>query len=515
MRELALNCLAWMIYARRPLSTRELQHALATNSKCKIRQDLQPDSPGVILEACGNLLEEISDTIRPIHYTVQEFLITVAQGLSKSTIRTQLLDSNSVHTRLSVACLKYIHLIAFDKPQRSGSYLYNRLQHNVFAGYASQNFDYHISKCDEISSNTMEQLEKLFQQESQYLAAVLQIRLLRDGFEYDGIVRYFDRMQFSVSASTIVYSTSLYNIPAVRQLWVDDKPPEYALHLASSAGLIRAVVRLLDAGCDVNEGDGSGGTPLYYACSEAHLEIIQMLLKEGADIKAQGGYYGNALNAASEGGHKEIVTLLVDKGVDVNTQGGHYGNALQAASAGGHKEIVTLLVDKGVGVNAQGGRYGNALQAASEGGHKEIVTLLVDKGADVNAQGGYYGNALQAASARGHKEIVTLLVDKGVDVNAQGGHYGNALQAASAGGHKEIVTLLIDKGVDVNAQGGRYGNALNAASEGGHKEIVTLLVDKGVDVNAQGGYFGNALQGASDRGHKEIVTLLVNKGANG
>lgn len=183
MRELALNCLAWMIYARRPLSTRELQHALATNSKCRIRQDLQPDSPGVILEACGNLLEEINDTIQPIHYTVQEFLITAAQGLSKDTIRRQLLDSNYVHTRLSLACLRYIHLVAFDKPMPTELSLYFRLSDNIFAGYASQNFDYHISKCDEISPNTMEQLEKLFQQESRYLAAVLQIKLLRDGFE--------------------------------------------------------------------------------------------------------------------------------------------------------------------------------------------------------------------------------------------------------------------------------------------------------------------------------------------
>jgi hypothetical protein len=92
MRNLALNCLAWVVYACRPLSTSELQYALATNAKCRTRQDLQTDSPQVILEACANLLEESNGAVRPIHYTVQEFLTSPAQGLLQHTIRAQLLD---------------------------------------------------------------------------------------------------------------------------------------------------------------------------------------------------------------------------------------------------------------------------------------------------------------------------------------------------------------------------------------------------------------------------------------
>ncbi|KAF2022633.1 ankyrin [Setomelanomma holmii] len=347
MRELALNCLAWMIYAQRPLSTPELQHALATSSKCKTRQDLHLDRPGVILEACGNLLEEANGAIRPIHYTVQEFLTTAAQEQSLSTVRTQLLDSSSMHARLSVACLAYIHLSAFDRPAGDDYDLYSRLRDSSFAGYACQSFDYHIVKCSDISLDAMAQLEKLFQQESQYLAAVLQIRMLREGFDYGSVIRHFDRMQFLVSASTIVYSTGLYNVPSVRQRWVGDAPPTYALHLASSAGLSSAVVRLLDAGCDTNERDGSGGTPLYHACLEAHLKIVHTLLSASADVNAQGEHYGNALQAASYGGHEAVVRLLLDKGADFNAQGGHYGNALRVASHEGHEAVVRLLRDKG------------------------------------------------------------------------------------------------------------------------------------------------------------------------
>jgi hypothetical protein len=381
MRELALNCLAWMVYVQRSLSTRELQHALATSSECKTRRDLHLDRPEVILEACGNLLEESNRAIRPIHYTVQEFLTTAVQGRSLGTVRTQLLDSYSMHARLSVACLAYIHLSAFDRPAAHYWELYNRLRSSSFAGYACQSFDYHIVKCKDNSADATWQLEKLFQQKSQYLAAVLQIKVLRDGFEIRDIVRRFDLMQFSVSASTIVYSTSLYNVPSVRQRWGSGALPIYALHLASAAGLGNAIVRLLDAECDVNERDGRGSTPLYHACLEGQLEIIRMILSAGADVSARGGHFGNALQAASYKGHKAVVKMLLDKGADVNAQGGLYGNALQAASYGGHEQVVKTLLDKGADVNAQGGTLGNALQAASAGGHKAVVKMLEACGA--------------------------------------------------------------------------------------------------------------------------------------
>jgi ankyrin repeat protein len=446
MRDLALNCLAWIIYARRPLSTRELQYALAINANCTVRQNLSLDPPQVILEACGNLLEEASGAIRPIHYTVQEFFTPAVRGLPQNPMRTQLLDSESVHKQLSSACLQYIHLVAFDRPARHRIILYDRLRENGLAGYACQSFDYHISNCDQIPFDVVDQLESLFQHDSAYLAAILQIKILQDDYDISNIRQRFNNMTFLVTPGTIVYSTSLYNIPTLSQQWIDQTPPIYSLHLAASAGLTGAVTRLLKGGSEIDEKDQSGSTPLYYASLNGHLDILRSLLDKGADVDAQGGNYGNALYAASVGGHEQVVKTLLDKGAEVNAQGGQYGNALQAASEGGHEQIVKTLLDKGAEVNAQGGRYGNALQAASLRGHEQIVKTLLDKGAEVNAQGGQYGNALQAASDGGHEQIVKTLLDKGAEVNAQGGQYGNALYAASVGGHEQVVKMLLDAG---------------------------------------------------------------------
>jgi hypothetical protein len=380
----------------------ELQTALATGSNYRSTPDLDLDEPAVILEACGNLLEEAHGVIRPIHYTVQEFLSKPEprSKLLEDCFRRQLSIPNEMHVRLGQVCLQYIRLVAFNEPVDESFSLYRRLRDNPFASYASHNFDYHFARCDHIPQDAIELLETFLQLESNYLAAVLQIMVLRDEFDfYSTAHQQFDPMRFPVSAGTVVYSSSLYDISEVRERWVDDAPPTYALHRACSAGLATAVDRLLDAGCDIKERDGSGCTPLYFASLEGHCQIMQTLLDNGAESNAKGGYFGNTLQAASYGGHEAVVKMLLNKDADVNAQGGDFGNALQAASWGGHEAVVKMLLNKDADVNAQGGDFGNALQAASYGGHEAVVKMLLNKDADVNAQGGDFGLSLKHISS--------------------------------------------------------------------------------------------------------------------
>jgi ankyrin repeat protein len=516
MRNLALNCLAWTIHARKPLEINELRYALAISLRSKdenIKSCLQEVE--VILGACGSLLEEVNDyVIRPIHYTVQEFLMDATQQSPEGTIRAQLLDLNSMHTRLSLTCLDYIHETSFEGPENYLLDLCKRLANSPFATYACQSFDYHISQCSPISENLMENLERLLRQDGQYLAAVLQIKISREGRKSLVGGGVFNDMRFPVTAATIVFSTSLFDVPALRQQWTNGSIPQYVLHLAASGGHASAVLRLLEVGCDIDEKDAEQRTPLYHACYNTNLDIVKILLNAAAEINAQGGYFGNALQAASYRGHEPIVKLLLDSGADVNAQGGLYSYALYAASYHGYKPIVKLLLDSGADINAQGGLYSYALQAASYDGHEPVVKLLLDSGADVNAPGGTYGSALQAASLMGREQTVKLLLEAGADVNAESGQYGYALQAASCEGHEPVVKLLLDSGADINAQGGEYDYALQAASAGGCEPVVKLLLESGAIVNAQGETYGSALQVASLRGQEQIVKLLLEVGAD-
>lgn len=478
MRELALNCLVWTIYARRPLSTVELQEALAVNSNCESIQHLQPDSPQVILEACCNLLQETNGSIRPIHYTVQEFLTRTVQGLPQKTMQTLLQERKSMHRIIGLGCLVYARLVAFEKPVEEGVSLRRRLHAYPLVAYACQNFDYHVFQCGEPGQDIFDELESLFRQDSAYLAAILQIKVWLNGYTHRAMLGRFNRMDFVVTPSTIIYSTFLYCIPTMKQKCLGQPPPTYALQLAASTGLASGVIGLLQAGCPANGKDNIGKTALYYACLNGYAEIVEALFDNGADVNAEDDDYGSALQLASRQGHGHIVELLLEKGVNVNIQGGGCIDALQQASGTGYAQIVEMLIKKGADVNAPGEHYGTALQLASRGGYDHIVRMLINEGADVNAPGLRFGNALHLASYAGHEQIVKMLLEKGADVNAQDGGR-NALEVASREGHERIVKILLDNGANVNTQAENF-NALQAASSRRHEQrIVQMRLDAG------------------------------------
>ncbi len=218
-------------------------------------------------------------------------------------------------------------------------------------------------------------------------------------------------------------------------------------------GLQTLLVRLVEAGCDVNERDARNCTPLYYACIYGYLDIARELIENNALVDAQGGVHDNALNAASYHSNVRLVRMMLERNADYDiriggNRGGPFGNALHTVSYRGYGEIVKILLAKGADVNTRGGPYGNALQAASCGGYKEIVKMLLKYSADVNAQGGIYGTALLAASSLGYKEIVKILLDYGADVDAQGGEFESALTRASKYRHTRVVRLLLDAGAN-------------------------------------------------------------------
>lgn len=96
LRELAMKVMLWITFAKRPLTTLDLQHALATkvrkSSLDKADQLLIPD----VLSACSGLvtIDEKSHIIRLVHYTTQEYLVR--------TQRHQFLDA---HTHITIICI--------------------------------------------------------------------------------------------------------------------------------------------------------------------------------------------------------------------------------------------------------------------------------------------------------------------------------------------------------------------------------------------------------------------------
>lgn len=110
MRDLTLKTLIWILYAKRPLRTLELQHALATDNAYETGGALNTDPVDVILEACGNLIEEENSVMRPVHYSVQEFLTKPQSEVNLGPLQKDLLDIRVVHETLASVCIKYLQL---------------------------------------------------------------------------------------------------------------------------------------------------------------------------------------------------------------------------------------------------------------------------------------------------------------------------------------------------------------------------------------------------------------------
>jgi hypothetical protein len=131
-RELAKKVLFWIVYAKRPLNTEELRHALA----------VEPGTPRLdktnlcpikdMLSSCAGLVTVDSNIIRLVHYTTQEYFqrcgLKSFEDVQKNIIATSCLTylSYDVFTEVDLMDLRY------------------HLQENAFFKYAAQNWAYHI-----------------------------------------------------------------------------------------------------------------------------------------------------------------------------------------------------------------------------------------------------------------------------------------------------------------------------------------------------------------------------------
>jgi hypothetical protein len=133
--ELAKMVLSWIICAKRPLTTLELQHALAVEEgNHELDKDNFPQIQDII-SGCAGLVnvDEESKIIRLIHYITQEYFE-----------QTQKDWFPNAENDITIACVIYLSFNAFeadfcltDKEFKA------RLQLNPLYNYAARNWGYH------------------------------------------------------------------------------------------------------------------------------------------------------------------------------------------------------------------------------------------------------------------------------------------------------------------------------------------------------------------------------------
>ncbi len=151
------------------------------------------------------------------------------------------------------------------------------------------------------------------------------------------------------------------------------------IHDAAKKGDVPAITAALEAGADVNEGDG-WATPLWYAARRGHEDAARLLIARGADVNLTTKASGPPLLGAIERKNGILVKLLLASGANPNAAL-QTKSALYLAAKSGCLECVEALVDLGADVNALNKDREPPIHAAKSIGLHAIADYLAKHGA--------------------------------------------------------------------------------------------------------------------------------------
>jgi Ankyrin repeats (3 copies) len=238
-QKLAKEVLSWITCAKRPLTTSELQHALAVEvGESKLDEDNLPEVEDMV-SVCAGLVtvDEESDIIRLVHYTTQEYFERNWASWFPDAQRD-----------IATTCVTYLLFNTFETGFcPTDKKFEERLRLNPLYDYAARNWGHYTH---ETSTEVEQLILDLLESEAKVCAS----------------------SQAMMTSRT--YSNYSQIIP--RQVT--------GVHLAAYFGLGKAIMALLKTRHDPNFKDTYGRTPLSWAVERGNAEVIQLLLAKGAEV---------------------------------------------------------------------------------------------------------------------------------------------------------------------------------------------------------------------------------------
>ena len=126
------------------------------------------------------------------------------------------------------------------------------------------------------------------------------------------------------------------------------------LYTAAEAGDLERVTLLVEKGDDKNQVGGFvKNTTLSAAAEHNHLAVVQYLVEQGADMEKGNRSGHSPLFYASAYGHLELTRYLLEQGANRDKADTIGWTSLHYAAASGHLETAKLLMVYGADLNAR------------------------------------------------------------------------------------------------------------------------------------------------------------------
>ncbi|KIW70313.1 hypothetical protein, variant [Phialophora macrospora] len=211
-----------------------------------------------------------------------------------------------------------------------------------------------------------------------------------------------------------------------------------------NASMNGIVLKLLEAGADVNNQGVAGKGPLHWAVEEGNITLTKLLLERGANADHTDKYYFETpLMGAATKGMTNIAQLLLDHGANPNLPQWEGHSPLMRATSSGHENIVALLLQRGVDMEAHTSQKESALSLAISNYQTNIFRQLVDEMRKKKSQREFI-TYLWDAVCRGSIETVAgrarFFMASGTDSIAE-----NDFMSGEA-------RFLVDSGIDINSE---------------------------------------------------------------
>ncbi|EPS37718.1 hypothetical protein H072_8571 [Dactylellina haptotyla CBS 200.50] len=506
LRNCIIDLLAWVTFARRPLTQSELfdivRFGLDEETLGKLPHPLK------LLPYCsqfiGNDAHE-QDSIDLTDYSARKYL---ERELLKDKVAEFVFFP---HLYISNKCIQYMSQPDFRYGPASSRLKYTELarQHPFYA-YASTRWGYHTKL-----TNTTHETVITFLENDQLVSAANQSLHFADldGARWRASTKYEAKGLHLAAYFDLTQYIGLMIEGQNKNIDCHDGAGFTPLQYAVRGGSAGAVGLLLKSGASINFTPGDDNHPLFLALIANDITVVNALIEAAVDLECTNQRNETPLCVAAKLGRSYLCDILTERGANLNAQNIEGDTPLLLALGKGNSDILKKLLKKGANPRVTNNNGETSIFLATRAGNSAMVKELLEYGADPCSEGSDGRSILFLAIAMGNTEIAGFLIEKGGDRVVSGQNGETALIYAARCGQAKIVELLSLDFAIMNVVDLKHMTAVMHAAQLGFQEVFTLIEDKYVELDELPECMRSnmPITIAAKSGQIEIVSTIINR----